>query len=584
LLFYAEVETEERAPQMRYLVLVTDYDGTLATHGVADEPTLLALERLRMSGRRAILVTGRQLDDLLTVCPRLSLFDFVVAENGAVLYEPRTRQHTLLGTPPPERFLRRLRELTGKSIGVGWVIVDTRVPDHSAVLQAIQEMGLDLQIVFNRDAVMVLPAGVNKASGMDHALRKLGLSPHEAIGVGDAQNDHSFLERCECAVAVANALPTIREVAAFTTAGEAGHGVAEVIDELIANDLSRMHGRLERNLVTLGIGRDGNAVAIPPYGLNILIAGPSGSGKSTVTAGIVERLIERAYQVCMIDPEGDYGTLPQVLSLGSPRHAIPVNEALAVLEDPTLNLNLNLLGIPLADRPQYFGHLFPSLQAMRTRTGRPHWIVLDEAHHMLPHEWGHVGKALPHRLGETILVTVHPEHVAHATLSLVDLVVLVGQSPEKRLEAFANALDLTFEWPDDLRYRRGHAVAWFLRSGKPPFSIRIIASRAERLRHLRKYAEGDMRDRSFYFRGPHGRLNLKAQNLVIFVQIAVGVDEETWLFHLQNGDYSTWFREAVKDPYLADQTERIEHRRDLQPAEARRLIVSLIEARYTLPE
>jgi hydroxymethylpyrimidine pyrophosphatase-like HAD family hydrolase len=568
---------------MRYLVLVTDYDGTLATDGAVDESTLSALERLRMSGRRAILLTGRQLDDLLTVCPRLSLFDYVVAENGGVLYEPRTRQETLLGKPPSARFLRRLRELTGNAIGIGKVIVDTRVPHHSAVLQVIQEMGLELQIIFNRDAVMVLPAGVNKATGMDHALRKLGLSPHEAIGIGDAQNDHSFLERCECAVAVANALPTIREVAAFTTTGEAGHGVAEVIDELIANDLSRMHGQLQRNLVAIGTGPEGNAVAIPPYGLNILIAGPSGSGKSTVTAGIVERLIDRDYQVCMIDPEGDYGTLSQVLSLGSPRHAIPVNEALAVLEDPKLNLNLNLLGIPLADRPQYFGHLFPSLQAMRTRTGRPHWIVLDEAHHMLPHNWGHVGKALPHRLGETILVTVHPDHVAHAILSMTDLVILVGESPEKRLNEFANALDLTFHWPDDLRYQRGHAVAWFPHSGKPPFSMRIMASRAERIRHLRKYAEGNMRDRSFYFRGPDGRLNLKAQNLVMFAQIAEGIDEETWSFHLQNGDYSTWFREAVKDPYLADQAERIEHRRDLQPAESRGLIVRFIEARYTLP-
>ena len=93
-----------------------------------------------------------------------------------------------------------------------------------------------------------------------------------------------------------------------------------------------------------------------------------------------------------------------------------------------------------------------------------------------------------------------------------------------------------------------------------------------------------MRDRSFYFRGPDGRLNLKAQNLVLFVQIAEGLDEETWSFHLQNGDYSKWFREAVKDPYLADQTERIEHRRDLQPGETRNLIVSFIEGRYTLPE
>jgi hypothetical protein len=183
-----------------------------------------------------------------------------------------------------------------------------------------------------------------------------------------------------------------------------------------------------------------------------------------------------------------------------------------------------------------------------------------------------------------MFVTVHPEHVAPLTLSLVNVVILVGKSPEKTLKAFADAVGLAFRWPDGLSYQRGHAVAWFPRSGKPPFSMRILSSRVERIRHRRKYAEGDMRDRSFYFRGPAGRHNLKAQNLVIFAQIAEGIDEETWLFHLHNGDYSTWFREAVKDPYLADQAERIEHRQDLRPAETRDLIVRFIEGRYTLPE
>jgi hydroxymethylpyrimidine pyrophosphatase-like HAD family hydrolase len=569
---------------MRYLVLVTDYDGTIATGGKADQSALLAIERLRMSGRRAILLTGRHVDDLLAVCPRVRLFDYVVAENGAVVYEPRTREQTLLGKPPPAEFLQRLKELTNNSVEAGNVVVSTWLPHHAAVLQVIQEMGLELQLIFNREAVMVLPPGVNKASGMEYALRKLGFSPHEAVGIGDAENDHSFLERCECAVAVANAVPSIRELAAFTTKGEAGQGVAELVEELIANDLSRMHGRLEKNLVTIGLGPDGRPVTVPPYGLNILIAGPSGSGKSTVTAGIVERLIERAYQVCIVDPEGDYGTLPEVLTLGSPRYAVTVNQALAVLEDPKMNLNVNLLGISLADRPGYFGHLFPSLQAMRTRTGRPHWIVLDEAHHMLPADWGHVGKALPQRLGETVLVTVHPEHVAPMTLSLVDVVIAVGHSPKETLRAFADAAGQTFMWPEGLSYQSGHAIAWFPRSGKAPFPMRIMSGRVERIRHLRKYAEGDMRDRSFYFRGPAGRHNLKAQNLVIFSQIADGIDEETWLFHLHRGDYSRWFREAVKDPYLADHAERIEQRQDLRPAETRGLMLSFIEGRYTLPE
>ena len=404
------------------------------------------------------------------------------------------------------------------------------------------------------------------------------------MGIGDAQNDHSFLGRCECAVAVANAVPAIRRLAAFSTENEAGAGVVELIEELIANDLSRMHGRIKTNLVTIGLGTDEKPVTIAPYGSNILIAGDSGSGKSTITAGIVERLIALSYQVCIVDPEGDYATLPEILTLGTSQYAVTVNQALAVLEDPTMNLNVNLLGIPLADRPQYFRNLFPSLQAMRTRAGRPHWIVLDEAHHMLPAGGGEIHDILPQRFAETVLVTVNPEHVAPMVLSLVDVVIAVGRSPAATLKAFAAARGETFTWPQGLSYQSGRAVVWFPSSGKGPFSMRILPGRIERLRHLRKYAEGNMRDRSFYFRGPANRHHLKVQNLAIFCQLAQGIDEETWLFHLRRGDYSRWFRDAVKDSYLADHAERIEQRQDLRPAETRELIVSFIESRYTLPE
>src|SRR5690349_16785586 len=114
--------------------------------------------------------------------------------------------------------------------------------------------------------------------------------------------------------------------------------------------------------------------------------------------------------------------------------------------------------------------------------------------------------------------------------------------------------------------------------------MEILPGRSERIRHHRKYAQGDMRHRSFFFRGLGGRPNLNAKNLAVFSTIAEGIDEETWLFHLRRGDYSRWFRSAVKDRYLADQAERIERRPDLKSEETRKLIRSLIEARYTLPE
>lgn len=569
---------------MRYLALVADYDGTLASHDTVSPAVVRAMERLRVSGRRVILVTGRRLDDLLAVCPCVRLFDLVVAENGAIVYDPASREEKRLANPPSKQLVQSLRARGVEPLEIGQVVVATRAPHRAAVQDVVWELGLEAQVIGNRGAVMVLPAGINKATGLEHALRKLGLSRHEVAGIGDAENDHSFLERCECAVAVANALPSVKAAAAFVTAAENGNGVVELIDELIAGDLRRVEGALEQHLIALGTRADGAAVLLPPYGANLLIAGPSGSGKSMLAAGIIERLIEKDYQVCIVDPEGDYGTLRHVVALGNQWRAPSVNEILSILEDPKVNLSVNLLGIPLGDRPDFFAQLIPNLQAMRARTGRPHWLVLDEAHHLLPDTWGHTGSALPQRMGETLLVTVHPDHIAPAMLALIDTVVAIGPSAEETLAKFAGAAGRVLAWPDGLAHEQNRVIAWFVGDGRPPFAMLPTPGRAERIRHHRKYAEGNLRWHSFYFRGPDGRHNLKAQNLTVFCQIAEGIDEETWMFHLRRGDYSRWFRYAVKDEFLVTEAERVEHRADLEPWQTRRMITELIHARYTLPE
>ena len=569
---------------MRYLALVADYDGTLASHDRVPDETLRAIERLRTSGRRAILVTGRRLHELLGVFAQARLFDLIVAENGAVVYDPATREETTLANPPSKRFLQELRARGVQPLEIGQVIVATLEPHRAAVQDVVWELGLEAQVIGNRNAVMVLPAGINKASGLEFGLRKLGLSRHEVVGVGDAENDHSFLARCECAVAVANAVPAIKENVALVTAAENGRGVVELIDELIADDLRQVEGRLPQHLILLGIRPDGTAVQVAPYGRNLLIAGPSGSGKSTLTAGLIERLIEKDYQVCIVDPEGDYGTLRDVVTLGNQWRAPSVNEVLSILEDPKVNLSVNLLGIPLEDRPGFFAQFVPNLHAMRSRTGRPHWLVLDEAHHMLPSTWGHTASALPHKLGETILVTVHPDHVAPAILAPIDVVVAIGHSPETTLGKFAKAVNEELRWPKGLSHQPGRVVTWFAGEGQPPFSMRPQPGSAERIRHLRKYAEGNLRWHSFYFRGPDGRHNLRAQNLAVFCQLAEGIDEETWMFHLRRGDYSRWFRDSIKDDRLAEETERIERRTDLAPWQTRQMIRELVHVRYTLPE
>src|SRR5688572_32652460 len=113
---------------MRYLALATDYDGVIARDGIPSGAALSAIKRLRQSGRRAILVTGRRLEDLRQSCPDLSLFDYVVAENGAVVYQPRTREETILAEPPPANFIERLKELGVAPLEVGRVLVATWLP------------------------------------------------------------------------------------------------------------------------------------------------------------------------------------------------------------------------------------------------------------------------------------------------------------------------------------------------------------------------------------------------------------------------------------------------------------------------
>ncbi len=230
---------------MRYLALACDYDGTIAHDGVVDENTVQALERFRQSSRRLILVTGRELPDLDRTFDRLELFDFVVAENGAVLYSPETRAKRALAPPPPADFIEDLKNHGISEMSVGEVIVATWQLHEAAVLESIRRLGLDLQLIFNKEAVMVLPAGVNKMSGLNHALAELKLSRHNVVGVGDAENDLAFLRCCECSVAVANAIPGIKEEVDLVTEGARGRGVAELIDRILADDLSSLDLQLQ---------------------------------------------------------------------------------------------------------------------------------------------------------------------------------------------------------------------------------------------------------------------------------------------------------------------------------------------------
>ncbi len=217
---------------MKYAALATDYDGTIAHDGVVDGPTIAALERARAAGLRLFLVTGRELPDLFATFPKWNLFEAIVAENGALLYFPETEKVELLSTSPPPELVERLRG-AGVPLSIGRTIVATVEPHEDAVLQAIHDLGLEWHIIFNKGAVMALPADINKATGLKALLKLLELNCEQVVGVGDAENDLTFLAACGFSVAVANALPSVKAAAKQVTRGARGAGVTEVIDELV---------------------------------------------------------------------------------------------------------------------------------------------------------------------------------------------------------------------------------------------------------------------------------------------------------------------------------------------------------------
>jgi HAD superfamily hydrolase (TIGR01484 family) len=252
---------------MRYRALAADYDGTLATHGRVDEPTLEALRRLRATGRKLILVTGRVLEELREVFPNTALFDGIVAENGALLHRPEAGLTTVLAERPTESFVTALEQRGVGPIAVGRVIVATWEPHGPVVRDVIRELGLPYQVILNKRAVMVLPAGVDKATGLTAALAELSIAPQAVVAVGDAENDHAFLALCGYSVAVANALPALKGRVDLVTAASHGAGVTELIGRLIADDLAGLERR--------GGGDAASGPSAGPPGSRPLAGGPT---------------------------------------------------------------------------------------------------------------------------------------------------------------------------------------------------------------------------------------------------------------------------------------------------------------------
>ena len=565
---------------MHYLALAADYDGTIAEHGSVSADTCNALRHLKDSGRRLLLLTGRELSDLKHAFPELAIFHRVVVENGAVVYDPTSGDERVLAQPPPAHFVERLMERGVEPISVGRSIVATWEPHETTVLSVIRELGLELQIIFNKGAVMVLPAGISKASGLQAALMEIDISPHNVVAVGDAENDHAFLRACGCAAAVANALPIIKEESDLVLSGDHGAGVRELTRRIIEDDARIVPPC--RNGVLLGTDRAGRDVYLQPC-RHALIAGASGSGKSKFATLLTERMVEKGLEFCVFDPEGDYYGLEHAVAVGDATAAPVSSDALKLLCDAGVNVVVNALAGNMPERRRLFARLLPSMCDLRARTGRPHWLLIDEAHHVMPATDEGLRHDLLESLPSTVFITVNPESLAAETLRKVEMILAFGDQASETLASFAKALNI--RPPANIPVvEYDEFLFWDRASDEPPRILKIAQPRQKHMRHAGKYAVGDVGEwRSFYFRGPRSAVNLRARNLTQFLALAEEISDEVWDHHLRAGDYSAWFRDVIRDEELAREAAGIEADTSFNASQSRLRIRNAVKRRYAAP-
>jgi hydroxymethylpyrimidine pyrophosphatase-like HAD family hydrolase len=404
---------------MRYVALAAGFDGTLARDGRCDERCIDVLKALSATGRKLILVTARELRQLLEIFPEARIFDYVVAENGAVMHRPATRQSEILAQAPPEILLQELRRRHVTPLSVGSSIITTVRAHEQEINDALHKLKLDFQLVTNPGALMMLPAGVNKASGVRAALKELGISRHNLVAIGDGENDLALFEFAEHAVAVQNADPLVQRVADRTTQGAYCEGFLELAHDLMENDLA---DAVPRNKVVLGLKEDMQEVNLTPGRDSVLVCGPNGSGKAAICNRLLDQFLDQSYQCCVIGAELS-GSYPAGMSVFGDSHEAPrLIDILGALEQPGTSVAVNLAALPMDTRPVFLDALLMQLLSLHDRLGRPHAVFIHQAHYFLA---GNSAVAAAARLSEVTMVyaSAEPERLPMQVLSSVKLIV-----------------------------------------------------------------------------------------------------------------------------------------------------------------
>lgn len=575
---------------MRLRVIATDYDGTIATDGVLDPDVRSAIAKARTRGVLVVLVTGRILPELQRVTGGLEFVDGVVAENGAVVALP-SGHVSLLGAPPPICLIESLTK-RGINFKVGRSVVEMDAGFADVAISLIREMQLPLAISFNRSRMMLLPGSISKATGLHHLLNTLGVSIHNAIGIGDAENDHELLARCEHGVAVSWGSQRLQAMADHVITGDGPQAVADYIDRVSAD--VRLPASSTSHCRVILEETEGQApFEILVGGRNILIAGDSKSGKSWITGLIVEQQILQGYTVYVIDPEGDYcslTSLPNTVMLGGGR-MLPYGDDLKMLLQQGINVILNLSHLDYNQKCEYVQQHFPLIAQHRRERGFPHRILLDECHYFLSGTPG--DPLLDSELAGYTLVTYRPSQVTAEVLKSVDIVIVTRLAEPQEVDVLRELHDDksghyigSHQWHEQLANLGLTQAALLPPTAEAQGTLRqfVVAPRiTTHVRHRTKYFDNPVsKAHEFVFTYQGQPVGESAGTLRELVAAAQRVETTTLINHSHYHDFSRWIATLFFDYELANQVWQLES--ELKHGGAREAFIdglqAAIETRY----
>lgn len=574
---------------MKFNVLALDYDGTIAKDGWLDPTARAAIADVRAAGIAVVLVTGRILEQLRSFTGDLDFVDGVVAENGAVLYVS-SGYTRILGAPPPEQFLNELRK-RGVNFAVGQCVVETDASAAPQILAAIRDLELPLALLFNRGRLMVLPQSISKGTGLKEALCALGFSAHNAVGVGDAENDHSLLAACEFGLAAGWGSKALQGTADAVIGGDGPGAVGPYIRQL-SKDMRIPRERISRSRLTLGVREDGSSLALAIRNRNIVIAGETRSGKSWVNGLACEQLILQGYSMCVIDAEGDYRTLetlPGVVVLGGDNRPPDLPDLTRVLRQPQMSVIVDLSHLPYQEKREYLSTLLPLVATLRRTTGLPHRIVLDEAHYFL--HGPNVRELLDLDLGAYTLVTYRLSDLHPELRAAIDGVILKRTTDPREMGALAAIVGpekLTPEWQaivSGLDVGEAVLLPGVEEAEGRLLKFRLLPRLTRHVRHKTKYVDVQLaEERGFAFTDTGKRLMPAVRTLKAFVEVLQTVPLRVLEGHAQRGDFSRWAADVFHDHVLASALEKVEHRHRLGHMQnLPSALIYSIEERYELP-